>query len=166
MRFAVKLAVQDESHKIIDFLKETAQWLKEKGIKQWSFLLHGGEDEEIKRAIENQATYIVSNEGGMIATFTLSRDKSDWDKHIWGEQDEFGSLYLHRLAIKPSYMKNGLGRDLLTWIETNFKCQAGYLKLDCVADNKKLNHFYREHGFRLVGCNDGHNQYEKKLCQG
>jgi len=75
---------------------------------------------------------------------------SKWDRHIWGADITSGSLYLHRLAIILAYMKKGMGRRILAWIQKHGSDKE-YLKLDCVADNIKLNHFYQEIGFELVG---------------
>jgi len=88
--------------------------------------------------------------------------QSEWDEHIWGSDASFESLYLHRLAIIPTYMKKGLGQSILTWIKDNVSDKE-YLKLDCVADNMKLNSFYKNIGFELIGVTDGHSKYEKSI---
>ncbi|MGP4071761.1 GNAT family N-acetyltransferase [Piscibacillus sp. B03] len=80
---------------------------------------------------------------------------------IWGE-DSSNSLYLHRLAINPEYMNKGLGNSMLDWIYNNVS-EEDFLKLDCVADNIKLNDFYKKYGFELVGLTDGHYKYQLKL---
>jgi GNAT superfamily N-acetyltransferase len=158
--FTIKIAANEDSRKIIKMLKELAQWMKDHEINQWRFLLEGGDDEEIKQAISNQETYIVLKDSEIVATFTLSSKQSEWDRHIWEDDISTDSLYLHRLAIIPAYMKIGMGRRILAWIQNNGSDKE-YLKLDCVADNIKLNHFYKENGFELVGLADGHCKYQK-----
>lgn len=158
--FHLRVATSEDFSHIIHLLKQVAQWMKDKGINQWRFLLDGGDDEEIKQAIIDGQTYIVLKGSEIAATFTLLSNQSDWDRHIWGEDASSKSLYLHRLAINPAYMKKGLGAGILDWIQST-ATNVEYLKLDCVADNDKLNNFYKNNDFELVGITDGHCKYQK-----
>lgn len=160
----VRLAVKGDGEKIIEMLKNTAQWIQENDINQWQYLLSGGDDEEILEAIMQKETFIVVlNDVELIATFTLSTTQSDWDKHIFGEDPEEDSVYLHRLAVLPVHMGKGLGNGILNWIEDNISTDKTYLKLDCVADNGKLNQFYLDNGFQYIGKTDQHSKYQKKI---
>ncbi|TQR21389.1 GNAT family N-acetyltransferase [Psychrobacillus vulpis] len=141
-------------------LKEVAQWMKDSGIKQWEFLLRGGDDEEIKQAVSNNVTYIIIKDKEIIATFTLSSKQSEWDNHIFGEDRLSNSLYLHRLAITPKFMKKGIGKSILHWILENINTDKELIKLDCVANNTKLNDFYKNNGFELIGIKDGHSKFQ------
>lgn len=161
--FEVKKATVLESDKVISLLKDIAQWMRDKGIQQWGYLLEGGDDEEIRQAIMDQHTFIVLANNEIIATFTLSPDQSEWDRHIFEIDATHDSLYLHRLAVKPKYMNFGVGKNLMKWIQENHHSNKTYLKLDCVADNARLNQFYRENGFEYVGETDKHSKYEKIL---
>ncbi|WP_144510171.1 GNAT family N-acetyltransferase [Bacillus sp. FJAT-22090] len=159
----IKVATSRDTSRIIKMLKQVAGWLQDNDIKQWGFLLEGGDDVEIEQAISNRETYIVLSDDDIIATFTLLSKQSDWDKHIWGDDSTSSSLYLHRLALVPSFMKKGLGNSILIWIQNNNGSVSDYIKLDCIADNKKLNDFYNKNNFELIGFNDGHNKYQKRL---
>ncbi|MDZ5471536.1 GNAT family N-acetyltransferase [Bacillus sp. 31A1R] len=158
----IELATVSECEQVINLLKEVARWLKENGIHQWGFLLAGGEDEEIRQAILDKDTYIVRDNGIMVATFSLYEKQSEWDQHIWGE-DSVDSIYLHRLAVLPLYMKKGIGSSILTWIYKNKVAETKILKLDCIAANTKLNEFYRKNHFDFLGqTSDGHCKYQRK----
>lgn len=159
--FEIKIAQEKDSDEVIKMLKEIAQWMKDNDIDQWGFLLEGGDDQEIAQAISSQETYIITKDDDLIGTFTLLPNQGGWDKHIWGE-DSSNSLYLHRLSIKPEHMNKGVGRSILDWIYNNVSGQD-FLKLDCVADNTKLNDFYKNYGFEQVGLTDGHYKYQLKL---
>ncbi|WP_411954817.1 GNAT family N-acetyltransferase [Alkalibacillus sp. S2W] len=158
--FDVRKATKQDCDEVIKLLKVVALWLKNNEIDQWSFLLAGGDDEEIKQAIAHNDTYVVEWNEQIVATFTLLSEQSEWDVHIWGYDPDSNSLYLHRLAIIPSYMNNGLGKEILAWIENNTTDKT-YLRLDCVADNKRLNDYYKNNHFEAVGLTDGHSQYQK-----
>ncbi|GIN87232.1 N-acetyltransferase [Heyndrickxia sporothermodurans] len=158
----IRLATMEEGSQIIDLLKETATWIQEQGINQWGYLLDGGEDTEILRCIGENCTYVVNIDNELIATFTLYHEQNDWDKYIWGEILA-DSMYLHKLAVKPSYMKYGLGKEIIQWIVENIQGEKKYLKLDCVGDNKKLNQFYINNGFEFLGISKEHSKYQKLL---
>ncbi|MBS8263556.1 N-acetyltransferase [Mesobacillus boroniphilus] len=147
----------------MEMLKNAAMWMQENSINQWQYLLNGGDDKEILNSITLNETFIVMNDEELIATFTLSARQSDWDKHIFGEDPEGDSVYLHRLALKPVHIGKGLGKEILEWIKENISTDKTYLKLDCVADNSKLNKFYLVSGFHYVGETDQHSKYQKKL---
>lgn len=158
----IKVATTHDSSVIINMLKQIAKWMKDNDINQWRFLLDGGDDEEIEQAISNKETYIVLKDHEIVATFTLLYKQSEWDGHIWGDDISSKSLYLHRLAIIPTYMKKGIGKSILTWIQDNAHDKE-YLKLDCVTDNIKLNNFYKCNAFELIGVTDGHSKYQKSI---
>jgi len=158
-----KLASNDDTSTIITLLKEVAQWLKDKDIDQWGYLLSGGDDEEITDAISNGDTYLVLKEDEVTGTFTISSQQSEWDLHIFGEDLLQNSLYLHRLAVRPSSMGLGIARKILHSIPSFIINKKEYIKLDCVATNSKLNNFYKSNDFEYIGITDGHSKYQKKL---
>jgi ribosomal protein S18 acetylase RimI-like enzyme len=161
--YIISKASSSEEKQVINMLKQIAQWMKNHGINQWQFLLDGGDDEEIKEAVAKGNTYLLKKGNEIIGTFTLSDCQSEWDEHIFGKEELSNSLYLHRLAVLPQYMNQNLGTEVLTWIYTHFNSRKEYLKLDCVAQNTKLNHFYRSNGFTYIGETDGHSKYEMRL---
>lgn len=160
--YEIRIAENSESNDVIKLLKQSAQWMKDHNINQWSYLLEGGDDEEIKQAIADRNTYIVLKDEAIVATFTLLSKQSEWDIHIWGEDHTSNSLYLHRIAVLPSYMGSGLGSRILSWIEANAN-DYEFIKLDCVSENLKLNNFYKENEFELVDITDNHSKYQKRL---
>ena len=158
----VRVARDTEGNRVIELLKEAAAWLKSEEIKQWSYLLSGGEDDEIEQAILKRETYVAEDNNKLLGTFTISPIQSEWDFELWGEI-EGKSLYLHRLAVNMEYRGQGLGKKLIRWIENEFSGQDTYLRLDCVANNPKLNQFYIDNEFTFVGSTDEFNKYEKRL---
>ena len=162
MNLKFRLARNTELNQVTQLLKEAAAWLKSEGINQWSYLLSGGEDDEIERAILKGETYVAEYEGKLLGTFTISPVQSEWDFDLWG-QVEGESLYLHRLAVHMEYRGHGMGNEMIRWIESEFTGQYTYLRLDCVANNRKLNQFYLDNDFLFVGSIDEFNKYEKRL---
>lgn len=162
--YEIRKATEQEAPVIIVLLKEVAAWLQKKDIDQWGFLLEGGEDEEIQQAIQDNATYVACQDDKIIATFTLYSQQSEWDQHVWGQEENSEVLYLHRLAVRPEYMKKGIGKDILSWIDENL---YKTIRLDCVAHNRKLCAYYEKNGFSLIGTTaDGHCNFQKVYREG
>ena len=157
--YEIRKATEEEVPAIIELLKEIAAWLKQNDINQWGFLLEGGEDEEIRQAIQDSATYVACQDDEILATFTLYSQQSEWDEHIWGQEENPEVLYLHRLAVRPQHMKNGIGKDILHWIDESL---VKTIRLDCVAHNPKLCTYYEENGYSLIETTaDGHCKFQK-----
>lgn len=162
-QYTVRIAAVYESELVLIFLKNIARWMKVNNIKQWQYLLEGGDDPEIILSIIKGETYVVEEGNNLVATFTISPYQSEWDEHIFGKDEVNNSLYLHRIAIHTSYMKKGLGSEILNWIFVHFAGKKEWLKLDCVSSNLKLSSFYRNNGFEEIGITDGHRKFVKKL---
>ena len=162
MNLEIRLANDMEVNRITQLLKDAAAWLKSEEINQWSYLLSGGEDDEIEQAILNRVTYVAEYNNKLVGTFTISSVQSEWDNDLWGDV-EGKSLYLHRLAVNMEYRGQGLGNQMIRWIEKEFFGTDTYLRLDCVANNPKLNQFYVDNEFTFVGSTDEFNKYEKHL---
>lgn len=158
----IRVATTEDSEKIHYLLKTLAQWMKETKINQWSFLLEG-EDDELKEWLSMGMTYTVEKDETFIATFTLLPEAGEWDQHLWGDDLPVNTVYLHRLAISPAFMSQGIGKKVIEWISTR---EIDRVRLDCVADNDKLNQFYQKSGFELIGITDDHCKYQKIMKRG
>ena len=160
----IRLATLKDFEGIVDILKELAGWLKESHINQWSYLLDGGEDEEIKQAIVRKETYVLQRNQEVIGTFTLSGQQSEWDQGLWGAQEDHYAFYLHRLAVRLDQKGSGRGAYMIAWAESHFASGERFkLRLDCVKENDKLNEFYRKQGFTFKGAVDDFCLYEKEI---
>lgn len=162
-KYDVYLAALKDADEITNLLKSAASWLKENQIDQWGFLLSGGEDAEIKEAIMTEKTFIVKDQDQIIGTFTLYLSQNEWDKDIWGVQED-NAVYLHRLATDRSLKGNGLGKAMINWTKEYLKEQnVSILRLDCVGFNQKLNQFYLDCGLEKVGTSHDHSKYQAVL---
>lgn len=160
------LAAERNTEEMLFLFKEVANWIKGTGSEQWGDVARGENDDEIKQAIMEKSAFVVKREQLIVAVFILYLKPSDWDEWLW-EQTNESAVYLHKLALKPSEIGTGLGSNLLKWIEI-FLVNNGNekLRLDCIADNKKLNHFYLKNDFKKLGVSKGFSLYEKELSSG
>jgi GNAT superfamily N-acetyltransferase len=73
------------------------------------------------------------------------------DLVFWGEQPP-DSGYVHKLAVKRAYAGQKVGLDMLRWAEAEAR-KAGkrFLRLNCLAEDKKIRDYYERAGFPYKG---------------
>jgi GNAT superfamily N-acetyltransferase len=130
---------------VLSILEEAAQWLVYRGIDQWqpgSFSRR-----RIADRIERGEMYLAELRGRAVGTLALQ-----WsDEETWGDVPADAG-YVHGLAIRREFAGKGLGRELLRWAEERVAASdKKYLRLDCVAENRALNEYYRRAGFSYRG---------------
>lgn len=162
-QYEITRATLEDAPDVIDLLKETARWVKDKHVRQWSDLLDGKLDPLIISTIVQHETFMIKKDGQLVATFSLNEVQIDLDKRVWGELDD-GAVYLHKLAVSPRHIGSGLGKEIIAYAAQYVKEKGKpYLRLDCVGDNEKLVNFYTKCGFTKVGMGYGHTKFEMKL---
>jgi len=156
-------AAKSDAPEIHAMWAEAMQWMKSKQINQWL-------DEQVTlEAVEycfglSEMFLIKDGSNTAVGTFFIV----DSDPHLWGDEGDGRSGYLHRLVVKREYTGHRLGFKLLELAEAYLKnCGKTLFRLDCMADNPKLNDFYRAAGFEFIKRVDGDgwsaNLYEKPI---
>ncbi len=134
-------------------ITEAANWLKSRNSTQWSFFLTDEGKDLIRHRIETAETYLVLDAHSQpVATFTIQWD----DEKIWGPRGlDKTAGYVHGLAVSRSAAGKGLGLKMLDWSSKHIAQNARPLvRLDCMADNEPLCHYYRRAGFTDAGIYD------------
>ncbi len=101
----------------------------------------------VDQALPRGELCVVRRDDGVVGAFVLQ-----WkDELIWGERpDDAG--YVHKLAVVQAAAGQGVGLEIQRWAEERVRAAGRlYLRLDCDADNVRLNRYYREAGFTLHG---------------
>jgi hypothetical protein len=77
------------------------------------------------------------------------------DEDAWGRQPPTAG-YVHRLMVDHGSVPSGTGQLLLRAAERRV-AEAGrsLVRLDCLAGNTRLNAYYLEAGYRVVGRKEG-----------
>ncbi|MCI4361163.1 MAG: GNAT family N-acetyltransferase, partial [Thermoplasmata archaeon] len=82
-----------------------------------------------------------------VATVNLSWE----DPRFWGEQPPVAG-YAHRLAVRRRFAGTGVGATLLSWADGEIRKRArSFLRLDCLARNRRLCSYYEALGFAPRG---------------
>ena len=158
-RYEVTRATREDAPAILNFLKEVASWVKHKNPQQWRDLLNGKLDDHIMDLIEDHETFIIREDGELVATFSLNEEQLEHDVRLWGKRDD-DAVYLHKLAVSPRMIGSGLGKEIIRYAIEYVRAKGKrYLRLDCVAHNEKLVNFYTKCGFTDHGVTNGHMKF-------
>src|SRR5919109_3001319 len=93
--------------------------------------------------IEKGEVHIAFVGSDAAGTFILQ-----WSDLLWWGERPADAGYIHKFAIKPSFAGKGLGVEMLKWAETTAR-NAGrkFLRLNCMADDRKMRDYYERLGF-------------------
>ncbi len=135
-------AVEGDLDVVLAVLEEAAEWLVKKGIEgPWrpGFFSRQAFADQIGRG----EVYVSRLGEGIVGTITLQwRDDLFWP----GALSDAG--YMHKLAVRPAYMGKGLGLQMVEWaIGTARAAGKKFLRLDCLAGNRKIREYYEKAGF-------------------
>ena len=90
--------------------------------------------------------YVGWVDGKSAGTFVLQWSDVFW----WGEKPPDAG-YAHKLAIKPVYAGQGIGREMLKWAETKARATGRkYLRLNCIVADRKIREYYENAGFTWI----------------
>jgi len=68
---------------------------------------------------------------------------------LWKE-DNLDAGYIHRLAIVRKPGCKDLGNQILLKAEDLINAQNKKIRLDCIQENKRLNKYYLDNGYKLI----------------
>ncbi len=129
-----------QEDEVLAVLDESAAWLVAQGVRQWPGRF---ERAWIEPAILRGETWLVEVEGEVAATVTL-----DWADALWEDDGQAG--YVHRMAVRRHAA--GLGAEVLRWAaDVTRAAGRSFLRLDCVASNRRLRAYYESAGFAYRG---------------
>jgi GNAT superfamily N-acetyltransferase len=160
--FKVVWAKPEDIDIVLGILDEAAAWIIEQELP--SVWKPGGFSREIfLDQISRGEVHIGLVDERPAGTITLQ-----WaDLIFWGEQQP-DSGYVHKLAVRPAYAGRKIGLEMLKWAESAAR-KAGkkFLRLNCLAEDRKIRDYYERAGFLYKGDVEGPRAkaslYEKSL---
>lgn len=164
-------ATEGDTPAVLGLLVQTAEWLKSRGSTQWSGLLQGEDSHRTPEAIKRGEVYIFVQDDTLMGMVMLMQQASPWDRELWGEEGHESSVYLHRLNINRAAAGSNLGEAIVQWSSSGIHFPGkDRIRLDCIANNPKLNDFYRStcgYEFKGTAANPigDFNLYEKKVSE-
>jgi hypothetical protein len=123
--------------RFLELLNESAQWLLDRGIRQWYMPFPRP---LIENDLEHHRVFLATAERDLVATATALTE----DPMFWDDQPS-GSWYIHRLARRRD--APGAGRALLAWIEERARYEGvDSVRRDC---GEALRTYYEAAGHEL-----------------
>lgn len=158
-------ALPADSEAVMALLQNTARWLHEQGSTQWNALLEGQDSHQTANAILNGDVFLFKQEEQLAGMVMLLTTPGPWDRMLWGDDSLEDAVYVHRLAVNRHYAGQGIGRDILAWVESGIDFPDKHsIRLDCLAGVAALESFYRGAGFVYQGRTDNNYLlFEKKF---
>lgn len=155
-------ALDADLSSVLEVLDEAAGWLVTKNAagpwKPGSFSRRTFRDQIILGEV-----YIARLGQETVGTVTLQ-----WKDEVFWPGAPFDAGYVHKLALRPAYFGRGLGLRMLEWAgQAAMAAGKKFLRLDCLADNRRIRDYYERVGFihkgdvELSGWRAS--LYEKKL---
>lgn len=143
--FHVQRTADNQVDEFCSILKEVALWLESIDQKMWGVAQVAREHVLEEYSIDEM--FLGYWHGIPAATMVLQ----EADDHFWPSANQGDSLFLHKLSVKRSFAKQGLGTQMIRWAKNEaIRRQKRYLRLDCAADRPKLCSFYESFGFVKV----------------
>ncbi|MGI2297964.1 GNAT family N-acetyltransferase [Paenibacillus sp. GXUN7292] len=139
-------ATIDDAPIILSLWKGSAEWLQSNNIKQWNpeaFSL----EQVLKFVNDGSDVYLATIDNEIAGTYLIT-----WqDPFIWKELDNSDAGYIHKFAVNRKFKGKGIGSKLLRSAEEQIRDKGKkYIRLDCMADNNRLNQYYRDAGYQFV----------------
>ncbi|GAB1309213.1 GNAT family N-acetyltransferase [Urechidicola sp. KH5] len=160
-----QLVKPDQFKEVLELLKKSAQRLKDNNIQQWDYWLNPPQEkiDWIQEGIANKEFFFFYQSEELFGMYRLLYE----DILYWGHQEKKAG-YIHSLVVKPVFSGKGIGSQVMQHIEHELIQQDIHLlRLDCVANNKRLCKYYEQLGFMKVGevqmPLSFNNLYEKQL---
>lgn len=155
----VRRAGEADVEQILKLLTEAAMWMSDRGIRQWH-PSHFSADSIQECMEEGHEVFLVYRDEACVGTFYIA-----WsDPAVWRDSDQGECGYLHRFTVAREHAGEGIGEYMLRWAGDYIARQGRKtFRLDCIADNPRLNRYYREAGFRYIDTIQFNNGWRANL---
>tara|TARA_B100000575_G_C23101192_1_gene635302 strand:+ start:366 stop:920 length:555 start_codon:yes stop_codon:yes gene_type:complete len=149
--FLIRKAKEKDLKNIMEIVKSCIQNLILKNIFQWNDNYPSLNN--FKEDITKDNLYLlIIQDKIVIGCFSINYKMDNFYKNInWISPNE-KNLYVHRLAIEPSFQNKGYGQLIMAFIEEKAiseNCDS--IRLDTFSLNKINNLFYEKIGFYKIG---------------
>lgn len=145
-----RLAADADLAAVVRLRDNAARWMLAQGVTgQW----RPGEldGDHFRRIMESGEVWLAEAADRVVGAWELWWE----DEDAWGPQPPTAG-YVHRLMVDHSSVPPGTGRQLLRFAECRVaETGRGLVRLDCLAGNARLNAYYLNAGYQVVGSKEG-----------
>lgn len=124
--------------------------LKDSGIPQWQEGVPGRES--FITDVTNGVSFVIEDEGKVIATVQIIAHEPYYDNIINGEWTEKNALVAHRVAVSNECRKKGIGSLVLQHVEDMARTlDKKSVRLDTHELNFRMRGMLEKNGYKAVG---------------
>ena len=129
---------------IASLLQEAERWLAGGGRALWPAAAIG--HERILQDTSAGLFHVARDREQIVGVMKFELE----DAYFWPEIPPGSSAFIHKLAIRRAWAKQGVSTELLAYARTRAEgLGRAHLRLDCVADRQGLRKLYEDFGFTL-----------------
>ncbi len=128
---------------IYRLFEEAIAYIKRKGFIGWNSY----DKKFVLLDIENKLQFKIVTKNDILCIFSICFS----DALIWREKENGDAIYLHRIAVNPSFKGQKQFEKVLYWtinlaIEKGVKC----IRMDTWGDNLNIIEYYKSYGFQFL----------------
>ncbi len=144
---------------IVSITRNCAKYMIEKEIFQWNELYPS--KEILENDIKLKQIWKLTFEEKIVGIIVLTEIEDKEYKNVKWLSKERKFLYVHRLAINPSFQKRGFAQKLMDFAE-NYAKKNNYksIRLDTFSQNKRNQKFYKKRNYKKLESINFPNQSE------
>jgi len=153
LKVEYRLAEISDTDDVFALIKAAIVRMEADGIHQWDSIYPTKED--FKNDIDNKTLYLAIDESKLAAIYVISGESDEAYKNAKWQYSEENAYILHRFCVSPDYQNQGIGKAVLTHIETQIG-KMGYesVRLDVFTENPYAQRLYRKSGYKVTGYAD------------
>ncbi|MDG1031366.1 MAG: GNAT family N-acetyltransferase [Flavobacteriaceae bacterium] len=146
----IRKAIKDDLHRIIEITKACAVFMISNNIFQWNE--HYPNIETFENDALNENLYVLEINKKLIGCLVISHEMDEFYMKVKWQTPNHNNIYLHRLAVDPSYQKKGYAKQLMNFSFEYAKVNSiKSIRLDTFSGNLFNNIFYSNLGFKKLG---------------
>ena len=143
-RIQVRVATPADAPLILEMLHEAENWLRERGDPMWEAA--DLDPARLGRDVAAGMHRIAEVDGEPAGTIRFQLEDEEFWPDLLGSGED---AYVHRLAVRRSFARRGVGGALLDWAARHAAALGRrQLRLDCDHHRQRLRAFYERSGFR------------------
>jgi len=166
MQLFIRTAGIDEIDVCFALLRESAEWLRDKGIDYVQYYIEPSEwlNEWIHDGFAKcEVKFVCNGDGEVIATYRVVLPDCE---NI--EYQGIDTAYLYSFAVRRDMKGMGIGYEVMRMIEENMReMNIKYMRFNCGANVPRLQKYYEDFGFTAVKPitlgNEEYIVYEKRV---
>lgn len=146
----IRLGEEKDIESIISLTVACAHHMTENRIYQWNEFYPNVS--VFKKDIERKELFVIEHNDMIVGCIVISELMDEEYLPVKWLTPNTNNIYVHRLAIHPSYQGNGYAQKLMTFAE-KMAIDNNYtsIRLDTFSQNKRNQKFYELRGYKKLG---------------